>query len=208
MKNFLRATMALATAMLMAISPLSAKLETNSEAINFELEDLFGTTYQLNEFTGSVIVLEFTNYNCPFVKKFYESGKLPNMQKEYRRKGVVWVQVSSSAPGTGGYMTPDDWDTLNDQWHVKANVSLMDYAGGIGKAYHVKVTPTFIVINDNFEVIYQGALDDMASPDSNDVNKGYNYLRDAIDAALKEENPKTDYTPAYGCSVKYNEMER
>lgn len=206
MKYLLYSALATIAALLVIVSPLSARLESNSEAIDFELYDIFGTSYNLSDFRGSVIVIEFTNYNCPFVKKFYESGLLPQMQKEYRRKGVVWLQVSSSAPGTGGYMTPDDWDTMNDNWHVKSNVSFMDYSGGIGKAYHVKVTPTFIVINDNFNIIYQGALDDRPTPDIQDAVGGYNYLREAIEAGLKEQNPQTDYTPPYGCTVKYNMM--
>ena len=36
--------------------------------------------------------------------KHYESGNMQSLQKQWTAKGVVWLTVISSAPGTQGYV--------------------------------------------------------------------------------------------------------
>jgi hypothetical protein len=51
------------------------------------------------------VVLEWTNHECPFVVKHYDSGNMQALQKELTGKGVVWLIVSSP-PGEQGTTPP------------------------------------------------------------------------------------------------------
>ena len=52
----------------------------------------------LAKYKGSVVVLEWNNPECPFVKKHY-SGNMQRQQKDATGKDVVWLSINSSAPG-------------------------------------------------------------------------------------------------------------
>ena len=61
---------------------------------------------KLSDFKGKYVVLEWHNQGCPYTRKHYESGNMQRLQKEWTAKGVVWLTVISSAPGTQGFVTP------------------------------------------------------------------------------------------------------
>ena len=66
-------------------------------APDFTLKDLDGKERKLSEFKDKWVVLEWTNYTCPFVKKHYNGGNMQALQKKYTDKGVVWLTICSSA---------------------------------------------------------------------------------------------------------------
>ena len=47
-------------------------LETGAKAPDFELKSLEGRSYSLSSFKGKVVVLEWFNPGCPFVKYAYK----------------------------------------------------------------------------------------------------------------------------------------
>ena len=65
-----------------------------------------GTMRRLADLRGKVMVLEWTNADCPFTIKHYTSANMQNLQKQAAAEGVVWLSVISSAPGEQGYVTP------------------------------------------------------------------------------------------------------
>ncbi|MEW6497243.1 MAG: redoxin domain-containing protein, partial [Cyanobacteriota bacterium] len=71
-------------------------------APNFTAVDSNGKTHSLSDFKGKTVVLEWTNHQCPFVRKHYESGNMQKVQKAATGDGVVWLSVISSAPGQQG----------------------------------------------------------------------------------------------------------
>src|SRR5262249_40231859 len=76
-----------------------------SKAPDFTLSDSKGLQRKLSSYAGKVVVLEWLNYGCPFVKKHYLSKNMQSLQKKYKTKGVVWLSIISSAPGKEGYHT-------------------------------------------------------------------------------------------------------
>ena len=56
------------------------------------------------------MVLEWVNYECPFVQKHYGSGNMQKLQKAYDRQGRGVASVNSSAPGKQGNYEPADID--------------------------------------------------------------------------------------------------
>ena len=84
---------------------LYADVELGQSAPDFTLPNCEGKQTSLSDFQGKVVVLEWTNMGCPFVKKHYGSGNMQKLQKEATAKGVVWISICSSAPGKLGHMT-------------------------------------------------------------------------------------------------------
>ena len=186
-----------ATALLFAAS-------IGEPAPTFTLTDLAGKTHHLADFKGKTVVLEWTNPECPFVRKHYAaSGNLPAIQKAAAADGVVWLLINSSAPGTQGDIdaaTVKAWLTQN---HVAATAYLLDRDGKVGKAYGAKTTPHLFVLNAGGVLVYQGAIDNKRSADAKDIVGAENYVKSAL-AALKAGQPiATPSTQPYGCGVKY-----
>jgi len=69
----------------------------------FSATDSNGKTWSLDALKGKVVVLETTNRDCPYVGKHYSAGNMQAQQREAATKGVVWLTVAASAPGTSPY---------------------------------------------------------------------------------------------------------
>jgi peroxiredoxin len=170
----------------------------------FTLSDLEGKPRSLEEFKGKVVVLEWVNPDCPFVKKHYDkSGNMPALQKAAAADGVVWLLINSGAPGKQG-----DYDVAQAKaWlaaqKAAATAYLRDTDGKVGNAYKAKSTPHMFVINAAGILVYNGAIDSVRSANAADIEKAENYVKAAL-AALKAGSEVTNpsNTP-YGCSVKY-----
>ena len=83
----------------------NAAVETGAAAPAFSVRDASGATRSLSEFAGRTVVIEWTNKDCPYVRKHYSSGNMQDLQGAATDQGVVWLTVISSAPGEQGYLT-------------------------------------------------------------------------------------------------------
>jgi peroxiredoxin len=183
-------------------SALSAA-EPGETAPEFTLTDSKGTSHKLSDFRGKLVVLEWLNHECPFVKKHYSGGDMQKLQKEYTAKGVVWLSIISSAPGKQGHCTGPQADVDTQDKNAAPTAVLLDPAGEVGQKYGAKTTPEMFVIDQEGKIIYAGAIDSIKSTDSADVAKAENHVRQALNAALAGQPVPTSKTAPYGCSVKY-----
>jgi hypothetical protein len=157
----------------------------------------------LSDFKGKVVVLEWTNYSCPFVVKHYGSGNMQKLQADAAAKGVVWLSICSSAPNQQGHATPADALKACTEKNSAATAYLIDESGATGRAYGAKRTPEMYVINADGILVYQGAIDDKKSVDPADIATAKNLVAAAIDETLAGKPVSTPETEAYGCSIKY-----
>ena len=107
----------------------------------FTLTDTNGKAESLADFSGKYVVLEWINYECPFVKKHYGSGNMQKLQKKYVGEGVVWLSINSSAPGKQGNYEPAKWNELTAEAKASPTAVLLDPEGTVGRAYGAKTTP-------------------------------------------------------------------
>ena len=168
-----------------------------------ELTDMTGERVRLDSFKGKIVVLEWVNFQCPFVGKHYGSGNMQKLQKEYTEKGVVWLSVCSSAPGKQGHVTAAEAKEAVDEKDAAPTRFLLDPKGTAGKAYGAKTTPHLFVIDAKGTLVYNGAIDDKPSTKLADVEGAKNYLAAALDATMAGRKVETAATQPYGCSVKY-----
>lgn len=168
-----------------------------------DLKDIDGKAVKLDAFKGKYVVLEWTNFGCPFVRKHYGSGNMQKLQKEYTGKDIVWLTVCSSAKGKQGYMTATEARDAVKERGIASTRFLLDPNGTAGKAYGAKTTPHMFILDPKGTVIYAGAIDDKPSTDPADIAPAKNYVAAALDQAMAGKPVETTSTQSYGCSVKY-----
>lgn len=189
---------------LMSTSIVFAKgPKLGKSAPSFSLQDVSGKTHKLKDYRGKYVVLEWTNYDCPFVKKHYNSGNMQSLQKTYTEKDVVWLSINSSAPGKQGNFTQDEITKRSKVHGTSFSAYLMDQDGKVGKKYGAKTTPHMFVIDPKGKLIYMGGIDDVKSTDVNDIAGATNYVAAALDAALAGKEIVVSSSKPYGCGVKY-----
>lgn len=164
-----------------------------------------GGTVNLGALKGKTVVLEWTNHECPFVKKHYESGNIPQLQKEAAAQGVVWLQVISSAPGKQGYVDGPTAIKLNESRGAKPAYTILDPEGKIGKLYGAQTSPHLFIINTDGVLVYKGGIDSIQSAKQEDIAKATNYVRESLAALAVGKKLPNPSTKPYGCSIKYAE---
>lgn len=173
-------------------------------APSFSAKDIKGEQVSLSDFKGKVVVLEWNNFDCPFVKKQYQkSGHMPKLQETYKGKDVVWLTINSSAEGKQGFLDPEKGYGRVAEEGSKATHYLIDTDGKIGKAYGAKVTPHMFIINKEGVLVYDGAIDSKATPNPDDIGSADPLFRNALDAVLAGKEVSNAKNKPYGCGVKY-----
>jgi peroxiredoxin len=195
--------LALMAAMVILPGLLCAAVTTGKIAPDFSLTDTNGQKVSLRDFKGKTVVLEWFNYECPFVIKHYGSGNMQKLQKEYTDKGVVWLSINSSAKGKQGNYSSEEMNRLAKERQVASTAILLDENGQVGQSYGAKTTPHMFIIDKDGNVVYQGAIDDKPSVDPSDIPAARNYVKDALDSILAGQPVADASTKSYGCSVKY-----
>lgn len=174
-------------------------------APDFKLMDPSGTEHSLSEYQGKYVVLEWVNFDCPFVRKFYGSGTMQKLQEEMTKDGVVWLSICSSAPGMQGNFSGEALTDRIKQENLHSTAYLIDADGTVGHMYGAKTTPHMFVINPKGELVYAGAMDNKPSTKPEDIEGATNYVR-ATFASLKSGKAiEKSATEPYGCSVKYKQ---
>jgi peroxiredoxin len=172
-------------------------------APDFSLPDTTGKPVRLFGYRGKTVVLEWTNPGCPFVRKHYDSGNMGATQKLAREQGVVWLSINSTAREHADYLPPPQLAAWLKERHGMANAVLMDEEGTAGRAYDAKTTPHMVIIDAQGALVYQGAIDSIASAQVADIDKAINYVKAALADMAAGRPIAHPVTRAYGCSVKY-----
>jgi hypothetical protein len=172
-------------------------------APGFTINDTSGQPVTLADYRGKYVVLEWTNPECPFVQKHYNSRNMQGLQKEWSDQGVVWLSINSTNASHAEYKTGAVLATwMRDQGSAQ-KATLLDGGSATGRAYAAKTTPQMIIVDPAGKVIYNGAIDDKRSANPADVKTAHNYVRAALGEALAGKPVTTASTSPYGCSVKY-----
>lgn len=183
--------------------PAASKAEVGKPAPDFALTDLDGKAVKLSAFKGKVVVLEWFNPGCPFVKKSHGVGSLVDTASRHTKSGVVWLAINSGGAGKQGADPKDNAAAVKD-WKLTHPV-LLDAAGTVGKIYGATNTPHMFVIDKQGTLVYAGAIDN--SPDAEGKSPTDGKLVNYVDAAIEDLGAgravRTATTKAYGCSVKY-----
>jgi peroxiredoxin len=204
MKNFFfLAAPVLAVALAFTPAARAADATLGQSVPDFTLQGADGKSHSLSDYKGKFVVLEWTNPECPFVHKFYDSHTMQNLQKEETAKGVVWLRVNSGAPGHEGAQTPAEASAYQQKEGTASTETLLDPTGKVGHEFGATNTPQMFVINKDGILIYAGGIDNQPTPDPDDIAAAKNYVKAALDEAMAGKPVTTASARPYGCSVKY-----
>ena len=176
---------------------------SSTVAPDFALTDATGKTVKLSDYRGKYVVLEWTNPECPFVRKHYDSGNMQGLQKEWGARDVVWLAVNSTNQSSYEFKTAaqmKDWMAAKG---AAQKAVLIDSDSATGRAYAARTTPHMFIIDPAGSIVYNGAIDDKRSANPADVKIANNYVRAALTEALAGKPVTVASTTPYGCSVKY-----
>ncbi len=180
-----------------------AEIVVGEPAPDFTATDTMGVEHSLSDFKGKTVVLEWSNHECPFVVKHYESGNMQKLQEAATTNDVVWLTIVSSAEGKQGATSADEANKIMEDVGAKSTARILDPSGEIGKMYDAKTTPHMFVINEEGNVVYAGAIDSDSSFKQSSIEGATNYVTDALASLKAGEEVKVASTKPYGCSVKY-----
>ena len=169
----------------------AAPTDAPSKIENFSLKDYNGKEFSLKDFKDSkAIVIMFISTQCP-VSNGYNS-RMEQLYNDYKKKGVSFVGINSNKQET-----PEDIKNHAKKHDLDFTI-LKDPENKIADKFGASVTPEIYVLNNNFDLLYHGRIDD--SRRESDVKK--KDLRIALDEILAGKNISEPETKAFGCSIK------
>jgi len=170
-------------------------------APDFELADADGTKHKLSDHKGKLVVLEWFNPGCPFVKYAHGEGPLKDMAAKESEQGVVWYSVNSGAAGKQG--AGADASREGAKTFGMTNPILVDEDGTVGRTYGAEKTPHVFLVDTTGTLVYAGAIDNAPMGEVDGGGPKVNYLAEALAAVRAGKPVATAETKSYGCSVKY-----
>jgi peroxiredoxin len=160
-----------------------------------------GQSHSLSDLKDKdVVVVVFTCNHCPVAVAYQD--RIIDFAKKHAspnsKVALVAINVNN--------IDPDRLPRMKERAEEKGFTFpyLYDESQRVGRQYGATVTPEFFVLNKERRVVYMGAMDDNRNP----AKVKANYLEPAVEAAVKGESPATGETRAFGCSVKYESMNR
>ncbi|MEX2117894.1 MAG: redoxin domain-containing protein [Bacteroidota bacterium] len=200
MKKTLPAMVAIAAVAIFAAFSVAPEVEVGKAVPAFSLKGIDGKTYSIADLKGKVVVLEWTNPNCPFVQRVYKSGIMTGVQKKYADK-VVWLTVNSTHPEHSDHETADALAKTYKEWNAAFATMLLDPDGKVGQMFDAKTTPHMFVIDKEGKLVYDGGIDDDARGSKSEKT---NFVDQALTSLLEGKSIATSISKPYGCSVKYS----
>lgn len=173
------------------------------KAPDFSVVDVDGKLQKLSDYAGRTVILEWTNHDCPYVRKHYNGATMQTLQKDMAREGVVWLSVISSPAGEQGHVDATKAKELTRARDAAPASILLDPQSRLARAYGAQTTPHMYIIDPKGTLAYAGAIDDKPSSSPASLTGAKSYVRQAV-AELKAGRPVSEpSTKAYGCVVKY-----
>ena len=185
------------------IRPAHAAPKVGIAAPAFTAVDSNGAKHALADYKGKMVILEWTNHECPFVEKHYGTQNMQALQRDAVGDGIVWLSVISSAPGTQGYVEGKEANAVSKEHKAAPSAILLDPKGTVGRAYGARTTPHMYIIDPAGTLVYMGGIDDRPTANWDDVKGAKNYVRAALDDLAAGRPVAAPVTRPYGCSVKY-----
>ncbi len=192
-----------ASLLILAAEVAVASVKVGEAAPNFSLAGEDGKIHSLADYKGKTVVLEWTNADCPFVKKHYADGNMQSLQKAYTGKDVVWLSMISSAPGKQGAVDAAGAAAIVKDRGAAPTHVLLDGKGEVGRLYQAKTTPHMFIVDSKGKLAYAGGIDSEPSADPADIASATPYVKNALDELIAGKAVTTAVTKPYGCSIKY-----
>lgn len=183
--------------------PAFASPEVGKEAPAFSARTADGKTIDLKSLRGKIVVLEWTNHECPYVRMHYNANNMQSVQKDATAQGIVWLQVISSPPGRQGFVEGLEAIKVNAERKAAPTNTVLDPDGKVGRLYAAQTTPHMYVIDAKGTLVYKGGIDSIPSSRPDSLPKAVNYVRETLAALAANKPVPNPSTRPYGCTIHY-----
>jgi peroxiredoxin len=175
-----------------------ANLRPGDEAIAFELPGVDDRRHALTDYADKeAVAVIFTCNHCPYARAWED--RIIGIQADYADRGVQLIAISANDPQR---YPADSFPRMRERAQEKGfNFPyLFDESQEVARAYGAERTPEVFVFGKDHLLLYHGTVDD----DYEDPKAVKNhYLRDALVAALTDEEPTVAETRPVGCTIKW-----
>lgn len=185
------------------IGNANSGVQVGQPAPAFSAKDTNGKTVSLADLKGKTVVLEWSNHECPFVKKHYTGNNMQTLQKKWTGQDVVWLTIVSSPAGEQGHVDASQANKLTTDRGAAPSAVLLDPKSQIARAYGATVTPHMYVIDKTGKLAYAGGIDDKPSARIDDLQGAKNFVDSALTELAQGKAVSTTTARPYGCTVKY-----
>lgn len=183
-------------------------LKIDKEAPDFNLPDISGKFYTLNDFRkADILVIIFTCNHCPTAQAYED--RIIRFTNDYKDKNVQVVAIMpTSVYGLlleeCGYSDLDDtYESMKIRAKDKGFNFPYLYDGDDQKVsikYGPAATPHAFVFNRERKLKYVGRIDASEKPGTAHAED----LRAAVDAILNDQEVENPVNKAFGCSIKWS----
>jgi hypothetical protein len=125
---------------------------------------------------------------------------LVQLGKDYEKKDLAIVAISSNDPGTHPEDGPQELGMEAKSLGYKFPV-LFDETQKVAQAYKAACTPDFFVFDASRKLAYRGQFDS-SRPGNNQAVTGSD-LRAALDAVIAGKAAPSKQVPSIGCNIKW-----
>jgi peroxiredoxin len=169
-------------------------LNVGEEASDFSLANIDGKMISLDSYDNAKgYIVIFTCNNCPYAKAYQE--RIADLQNEYATKGFPVIAINTS-------------DSMEDIQTRAKEMSypfpyLHDETQDVSRSYGATKTPHVFVLKKDKTVAYIGAIDNNYK---NAEKADKHYVKDAVNALLKNKSLEVTNTKAIGCTIKWKKI--
>ena len=192
-------------AVAVAGAAFAAGPDLGKPAPDFAAADTTGKPVKLSDFKWKLVILEWSNHQCPYVRKHYGAGNMQKTQEAARAMGVTWITIISSAPGEQGHVNAAEANKIAAERNAKPHHIVLDPKGQIGRLYEARVTPHMFIIGTDGKLLYKGGIDSIRSSRQSDIASAKNYVTAALGEIKGGKQIADADTIAYGCTIHYKD---
>jgi peroxiredoxin len=168
-------------------------MKIGDSAPTFSLPDTDGVEHG----PDGVTVVAFTCNHCPYALAWHD--RLLDVARDYDSATFLLVN-----PNDAERYPADSYDAMKERVAADGGWPapyLRDESQEVARGYGAKTTPDVFVLDAERRVRYRGAPDS----DHRDPQGNAAWLRDALDAVVRGEDPSRAETEPVGCSIKWKQ---
>jgi peroxiredoxin len=172
---------------------LDPLINIGEDAPSFQLRDLWGNIFSLNELRGWIVVMNFWSAECTWCERV--DHELMNFLDGWKEQvKVVWIASNANE-------TSDFIEGVASGRNIP--IVLVDDQQQVANLYGAQTTPHFFIVDGKGKLAYQGAWDDISFRQRTATQV---YVPRVVKALQHNQTPEVSQTQPYGCVlVRFND---
>ena len=204
MKRFISSIMTIATIAIIFYSfkggesYTTLKIGEKAPKVESIMKSTDGELYSLKDLgreNGTLVI--FSCNTCPFVLQWED--RYPKLAELAKENNIGFGLINSNEARREGDDSMEEMIIHSEEIGYSEVIYLLDEGSLLANAFGAKTTPHVFLFNQEWKLVYEGAIDDNAK-DADAVKQSY--LNNAIENLAAGENIDPSNTKSIGCSIK------